>query len=206
MKRGNMKIAVISCAGANFYSIELVLQRLAVDYEFTNDKEVILAADGVILPGVCYAKYAMEQLHHHDLVTTICNYRKPLLGICLGMQLFYEFSAEGDIACLGIFPGVVRHFVASPELIVPHMGWNNLEQCAPSKLLENIDLAQDVYFVHSYYAPVNEVSLASCNYGVRFSAIAQRNNFYAMQFHPEKSGIMGQLLLGNFVNIVRAWS
>jgi glutamine amidotransferase len=197
-----MKIAVVTSGGANFYSIEVALQRLGVDYQLTTDKAVINAADGIIFPGVGFAGYAMNELAKYDLCDTLRNYKKPLLGICLGMQLLYEFSEEGDVACLGILPGKIRKFIANQDLIVPQMGWNNLTKLQSSSLLNQIDLNKDVYFVHSYYAPVNEVTVASADYGVEFAAMAQYNNFYAMQFHPEKSGSIGEQLLKNFIGVI----
>lgn len=194
------KIALIASGGANFYSIEMALQRLNVAYQLTNDAKVILAADAAILPGVGSAKYAMAQLAQHGLIDVLQNYRKPLLGICLGMQLLYEASAEGDVPCLGILPGKIQRF--SSSLPVPHMGWNNLLLERPSSLLTGLDLNQEVYFVHSYYAPVNQVTVASCDYTLKFAAVVEQHNFCAMQFHPEKSGAMGESLLANFVNRV----
>lgn len=197
-----MKLAVITSGGANFYSIEVALQRLGVDYELTTDKNIVNAADGVIFPGVGFAGYAMDLLAKHDLIETIKNYKKPLLGICLGMQLLYEFSEEGNVPCLGVFPGTVKLFDNS-KMIVPHMGWNSMQLANNSDLLKNINLEQDVYFLHSYYAPINDVTVASCDYGHLFTAVAERDNFYAMQFHPEKSGRIGEQLLANFISIVK---
>ncbi|HRG61493.1 MAG TPA: imidazole glycerol phosphate synthase subunit HisH [Burkholderiales bacterium] len=199
-----MKLAVITGGGANFYSIEVALKRMQIEYELTTDKEVISAADGAILPGVGSAAYAMNELSKYDLCDTLRNYKKPLLGICLGMQLLYESSEEGgDVACLGILPGKIRKFIANDDLIVPQMGWNNFSKLQESSLLNEIDLTKDVYFVHSYYAPVNQVTLAACDYGVKFAAMAAQDNFYAMQFHPEKSGSVGEQLLANFIAIVQ---
>ncbi|MBX9597479.1 MAG: imidazole glycerol phosphate synthase subunit HisH [Burkholderiales bacterium] len=199
-----MKLAVITGGGANFYSIEVALQRMGVEYELTTDKNVINAADGAILPGVGSAAYAMNELARHGLCDTLRNYKKPLLGICLGMQLLYESSEEGgDVKCLGILPGKIRKFIATAELIVPQMGWNNFSKLQESALLNEINLAKDVYFVHSYYAPVNQVTVAACDYGVKFAAMAAQDNFYAMQFHPEKSGSIGEQLLANFIAIVQ---
>ena len=202
MTATNIKLAIITSGGANFYSVEAALQRLGINYELSNDKKVIDAADGVILPGVGSASYAMQQLAKDDLIEVIRNYQKPLLGICLGMQLLYGYSAEGNVPCLGILPGVIKKFVAAKELVVPQMGWNNLIQKKNSALLNGVDFKKDVYFVHSYYAPVNKATLASCYYGEEFSAIANEKNFYAMQFHPEKSGLIGAMFLKNFVEIV----
>lgn len=197
-----MKLAVITGGGANFYSVEVALQRLGIDYQLTTDKDVINNVDGVILPGVGSAGFAMAELTKHDLIDTIRNYKKPLLGICLGMQLLYEHSEEGNVDCLGILPGRVKRFDNSNGLVVPQMGWNDLVRYQSSPLLNNIDLARDVYFVHSYYAPVNEGTVASCEYGVIFTAMAQRGNFYGMQFHPEKSGLVGERLIKNFIEVV----
>lgn len=197
-----MKLAIVAGGGANFYSVEVALQRLGIDYTVTTDKEVINAADGIVFPGVGFAKFAMDNLAKHDLITTIRNYKKPFLGFCLGMQLLYEYSEEGDVECLGLFKGTIRKFNAS-DLIVPQMGWNNFTVLKNSPLLNNISSDNDVYFVHSYYAPVNEFTVASCEYGDMFTAIAAHENFYATQFHPEKSGKVGEQILANFIEIVR---
>ena len=196
------KLAVVTSGGANFNSIEIALQRLGVDYQLTIDPAVIASADGVLFPGVGSAEYAMSELRKHGLIEALRNYPKPLLGICLGMQLLYEFSEEGNVECLGILPGKVRKFNNADGLIVPHMGWNNLTPLKESPLFNNVDPSKDVYFVHSFYAPVNPATLASCNYGLEFAAIAQQANFYAMQFHPEKSGSLGEQLLKNFIEVV----
>ncbi len=197
-----MKLAVVTSGGANFNSIEIALQRLGVNYQLTVDPMVIDAADGVLFPGVGSAEYAMHELKKHGLISVLQNYRKPLLGICLGMQLLYESSEEGDVVCLGVLPGKVRKFSTDGGLLVPQMGWNNLIPLKDSALFCDVDPGKDVYFVHSYYAPVNSATLASCEYGVEFAAMAQRDNFYAMQFHPEKSGSLGEQLLKNFIEVV----
>lgn len=197
-----MKLAVITGGGANFYSIEMALQRLSVDYRLTNDKSVIKSADGVIFPGVGNAKFAMQELQRLNLVELIQEYQKPLLGICLGMQLLYEYSEEGNLPCLGILPGKVQQFNSGAGLIVPHMGWNNLDWQKESELTRQIAKDNDVYFVHSFFAPVNEVTVATCDYGGAFTAMAQQDNFYAMQFHPEKSGKIGEQLIKNFIEVI----
>lgn len=196
------KLAVITSGGANFYSIEVALKRLGVTYQLTTDKEVVNNADGVIFPGVGSAGFAMKQLHQHDLINTIRNYQKPLLGICLGMQLLYEHSTEDGVDCLGIMSGKIERFDDSQQLVVPQMGWNNIVKKAESPLLNDFDMTKDVYFVHSYYAPVNAATIASCNYGVDFTAITNYKNFYGMQFHPEKSGVAGAQLIKNFIEVV----
>lgn len=197
-----MKLAIVAGGGANFYSVEVAIQRLGIEYELTTDKAVIEAADGIIFPGVGFAKYAMDNLAQYDLIDTIKNYKKPFLGFCLGMQLLYEYSDEGNVECLGIFKGTIRKFDDS-QLIVPQMGWNNCKLLRQSRLLDNVDLERDVYFVHSYYAPVNEFTVASSEYGDDFTAIAEDENFYATQFHPEKSGAIGEQILANFIKIVQ---
>ncbi len=196
------KLAVITSGGANFYSIEVALKRLGVTYQLTTDKEIVNNADGVIFPGVGSAGFAMKQLHQHDLINTIRNYQKPLLGICLGMQLLYEHSTEDGVDCLGIMSGKIERFDDSQQLVVPQMGWNNIVKKAESPLLNDFDMTKDVYFVHSYYAPVNTATVASCNYGVDFTAITNYKNFYGMQFHPEKSGVAGAQLIKNFIEVV----
>ena len=195
-------IAVIEGGGANFLSVTTALDRLKIDYKFTHDADIINSADGVILPGVGSAKYAMESLNKNGLVDVIRNLKTPLLGICLGMQLLYEYSTEGDVDCLGVIPGKINRFTPGANLIVPHMGWNDLNIEKNSPLINGLGSEDNVYFVHSFYAPINDATIASCEYGVQFSAIAQNNNFYGMQFHPEKSGVLGERLLSNFFGIV----
>lgn len=196
-------IAIITSAGANFYSIEVALQRLGISYTLTNDKNIINNADGAILAGVGAAKYAMSELAKNDLVDTIRNYKKPLLGICLGMQLLFEHSTEGDVACLGILPRSITRLPATTQFMVPHIGWDNLNLIQPEHfLLKNITTEQDVYFVHSFFAPLGGYTVASCSYSQKFSAIVAKDNFHGMQFHPEKSGEIGSLLIKNFIDII----
>lgn len=197
-----MKLAIIEGGGANFLSVTTALERLGVEYTFTHNAEIIKSSDAVLLPGVGSALHAMETLNHYGLVEVIKSLKQPALGICLGMQLLYEFSSEGDIECLGIIPGEIKKFNPSKELIVPHMGWNNLGVQRQHRLIEGITKNDDVYFVHSYYAPINEATIGFCTYGEKFTAIAQYGNFYGMQFHPEKSGVVGAKLLSNFFGIV----
>jgi len=199
-----MKLAIIDTCGANFLSVEMALKRLNVNYTFTHDKDVINQADAVILPGVGAAKFAMENLVHYDLVELIRNYKKPLLGICLGMQLLYEFSDEEDVECLGVIKGHVRKFNTLDSLVVPHMGWHNMNfKQSLDPIITGITETDDVYFVHSYYAPMSGSTVAGVNYGVEFTAICHYNNFYGMQFHPEKSGKIGNILLANFIDVVK---
>lgn len=197
-----MQLAVIDTCGANFLSVEMALKRLNVSYIFTHNKDTITAADAVLLPGVGAASFAMENLHRYDLVKLIREYKKPLLGICLGMQLLYEHSAEGDVDCLGVIPGQVNKFSSDNNLIVPHMGWHNMNFRRDDQILAGITADDDVYFVHSYYVPVSNTTVASAHYGDEFTALSHYNNFYGMQFHPEKSGKVGARLLANFMNMV----
>lgn len=207
MQNSNLpRIAIIDAGGANFLSVVIALEKLGVETLVTHDKDDVLNADAVILPGVGSAGFAMQKLNEYDLVDTIKNLTEPLLGICLGMQLLYEYSEEDDVACLGIIKGKILKF-DNKILTVPHMGWNNLIRCDASKndtpILTNIGNSDNVYFVHSFYAPVGTETIAKCNYGQEFSAVVQYKNFYGMQFHPEKSGAVGERLLESFIDIVK---
>jgi|SRR6185437_5523084 len=204
-----MKLVIIESGGANFLSVSTAFERLGVSYQLSNDPDLIRSADAVILPGVGSAGFSMQKLHKDGLAPVIKNLKQPVLGICLGMQLLYEFSEEDNVDCLGIISGKITKFPNINNLIVPHMGWNNLQTKVDDPILSNIygsklgSAGNDVYFVHSYYAPVTEATIASTEYGVNFTAIAKYNNFYGMQFHPEKSGQIGSQLLENFVKLVR---
>lgn len=196
-----MKLAIIESGGANFLSVTTAFERLGVNYELTHDVDVIKNADGVILPGVGSAGFAMERLNKSGMVPVIKSLTQPVLGICLGMQLLYEFSEEDNVACLGIIEGRVSKFDSTDGLIVPHMGWNNLHLSTDDKIMAGVENS-DVYFVHSYYAPINSATIAYTEYGTSFTAIARHNNFYGMQFHPEKSGSTGAKLLDNFLSSI----
>ena len=213
-----MKVAIIESGGANFLSVVTALEKLGVDCEITHNSEKIKSADAVILPGVGSAGFAMQRLNDYGLYSVISALKQPVLGICLGMQLFYECSAEDNTKCLGIIPGQIQSFGQEDGIKVPHMGWNNLtlktdtnEQNYKSNIainhepiLSGIASSDDVYFVHSYYAPINEATVASCDYGFKFSAVVRTKNFYGMQFHPEKSGAVGVRLLTNFIETANA--
>ncbi|HLX54295.1 MAG TPA: imidazole glycerol phosphate synthase subunit HisH [Aquella sp.] len=195
-----MKLVIIESGGANFLSVSTAFERLGVSYQLSNNPLVIQAADAVILPGVGSAGFSMQKLHQDGLINVIKNLKQPVLGICLGMQLLYEFSEEDNVDCLGIISGKITKFPSANNLIVPHMGWNNLQTIVDDPILSGID-SNDVYFVHSYYAPVTGATIASTEYGINFTAITKHNNFYGMQFHPEKSGQIGSQLLENFVKL-----
>jgi glutamine amidotransferase len=180
-------LAIIDGCGSNISSIQFALQRLGVNSQLTRDRAAIQAADQVILPGVGHAQPAMQALQDYQLVDTIRSLNQPVLGICLGMQLLYERSAEGNVDCLGIIPGCVEKLPS--EAILPHMGWNQINN-------QSSDYA---YFVHSYAAPVNDYTLATCRYSDTFTAIVAKDNFIGMQFHPEKSAEFGEKLLRDFL-------
>ena len=199
-----MNIVIIKYNAGNIESVNNALIRLGVNAEITADPEKIRNADKVIFPGVGEASTTMEYLRRHKLDELIVSLKQPVLGICLGLQLMCSHSEEGDTTCLGIFDEKVKRFVPKPgeEFVtkVPHMGWNaitNLKSNLFSPDLEN----EYVYFVHSFYAGLGEHTAATCNYIVPFSAALQKENYYATQFHPEKSGKIGAAILQNFLKI-----
>jgi len=191
-------IAILKYNAGNVQSVIYALQRLGVEPVLTDDAEVLLNADKVIFPGVGAAGTTMQYLKERKLDEVIRNIKNPLLGICLGMQLLCKHSEENDTDCLGIFDVNVKLFPPSEK--VPHMGWNNLQDCR-GKLFEKIEPSPDVYFVHSYYAERNPFSIADCNYILPFSAAIQKDNFYAVQFHTEKSSKTGEQILKNFLTL-----
>ena len=191
-------IAIIDYNAGNISSVQNALNRLGYDSIITRDKEEILNAEKVILPGVGEASSAMSHLKEYDLDAFIKELRQPFLGICLGMQLMCKSSEEGDTNCLGIFDSDVKLF--PPQEKVPHMGWNDLT-ALKGDLFKNIKPLDDVYFVHSYYAELCNDTSAQCDYIIPFSAALQKDNFYATQFHPEKSADIGEQLLKNFLEL-----
>ena len=191
-------IAIIKYNAGNISSVQNALTRLGYESIITDDESEILNAEKVILPGVGEAKSAMEYLKEKGLDKVIISIKQPILGICLGLQLMCERSEEGSTRCLGIFDAVVKRF--PPKDKVPHIGWNNFINIK-GHLFEGIKSADDMYYVHSYYAEINEQTLASCNYIQSFSAAMQKDNFYATQFHPEKSADVGAQLLKNFLKL-----
>ena len=199
-----MKIVIIKYNAGNIRSVDFALQRLGITSSITSDYEEIRSADKVIFPGVGEASTTMSYLKEHKLDQLIRDLRQPVLGICLGLQLMCTHSEEGDVNCLGIFPEKVKKFVlpvqSSVNFKIPHMGWNSLGDLK-SPLYKNITKGDYFYFVHSYYATVGDDTIATCDYLIPFSASLHRNNFYATQFHPEKSGKIGALILENFINL-----
>lgn len=194
-----MKVAVIKYNAGNIQSVAFALERLEVDYTISDVPEEIACADKVIFPGVGEAGTTMRYLKDKKLDQLIVALQQPVLGICLGMQLLCKHSAENNTPCLGIFDCQVEKFTPSTESKVPHMGWNNLKELKDwhSSELEH----QFVYFVHSYFVPLNRYTTAIANYSIDFSAAMRKNNFYAVQFHPEKSARAGELVLKNFLDV-----
>ncbi|GAB6012625.1 imidazole glycerol phosphate synthase subunit HisH [Viscerimonas tarda] len=195
-----MSIVVIKYNAGNVFSVESAIKRLGGDVLVTDDKELIRQADKVIFPGVGEASSTMDFLRETGFDKLIPQLQQPVLGICLGMQLMCACSEEGDAECLNIFDEVnVKRFIPSRnEDKVPHMGWNTLSD-VKSPLFDPRVEGQHVYFVHSYYVPVNQYTIATTDYIHPFSAALNKGNFYATQFHPEKSGSVGESILQNFL-------
>jgi len=196
-------IGIIKYQAGNLASVSNALDRLGAVYVISDDPAELEKADGIIFPGVGHAAAAMDDLRSRDLDIWLRNTKKPVLGICLGMQLLYESSEEGDCKTLGIIPGRLKKFDAS-KAKVPHMGWNQFQPLKEHYLIKGIDNKQFLYYVHGYYAPTNEYTLASCKYIKDFAAVVAKDNFMGVQFHPEKSGHVGSHLLQNFLDMVNS--
>ena len=193
-------IALIEYGAGNTASVANALNELKVEYKITNLERDICEADKIIFPGVGEASSAIQRLHLTNLFNLIRIIKKPLLGICLGMQLLHEKSEEGNTSCLGIMPGMSVKFNKT-KIKVPHMGWNNVEIEKESKLFDGINSGEYFYFAHSYYLPVTDYTTAKANHDIDFTAAVEKDNFYGVQFHPEKSGLIGMHLLKNFVEL-----
>lgn len=191
-------IAIIKYNAGNIRSVQNALQRLGCESIITDKTAEIVAADKVIFPGVGEASTAMNYLKNKGLDKVLKSLEQPMLGICLGLQLMCQHSEEGNTDCLGIFDTIVKKF--PPKKNVPHMGWNNFTS-TKGKLFDKIDCQENMYYVHSYYAVPNDQTVGVCDYILPFSAAMQKNNFYATQFHPEKSAKVGQQLLQNFLSL-----
>lgn len=194
-------VVIIASGGANIASLQFALERLGANSRVSADPEQIRNASHVILPGVGAAADAMARLRQRNLDTLLPSLNQPVLGICLGMQLLFDASEEGQANCLGIIPGLASRFAAAAGRPVPHMGWNTLSIEKPSALLEGLSPGDYAYFVHSYALSTGAATIASSHYGNPFSACVQQGNFYGAQFHPERSAKVGARLLRNFLEL-----
>jgi glutamine amidotransferase len=192
-------VAIIDSGGANIASLRFALERLGASSTLTVDPDELRAAPRVILPGVGAAADAMRRLDLLRLVDVIRDLRQPVLGICLGMQLLFESSDEGNTRCLGLLPGRVERFPDRDGFPVPHMGWNQLDFASDAPFMTGIARGEYVYFVHSYRAPIGPWTVATSDYGGEFSAAVRQRNFHGAQFHPERSGQVGARLLASFL-------
>ncbi|MBO5663797.1 MAG: imidazole glycerol phosphate synthase subunit HisH [Bacteroidales bacterium] len=196
-----MEVAIIKYNAGNVISVENALRRLGVTPVITDDKALLQAADKVIFPGVGEASTTMAYLREHRLDELIVNLKQPVLGICIGMQLMCRHSEEGNVDCLGIFDTEVKRFQAQQKNDkIPQMGWNTVSQMQ-TPLFEGINPEEYVYYVHSYYAELCRHTIARTEYLLPYSAALHRDNFYAVQFHPEKSSEVGARILNNFLNL-----
>jgi len=193
-----MKVAVIKYNAGNIRSVAFALERLSIDFSITDDHEEIRKADKVIFPGVGEASSTMKYLQDHKLDKVIKELKQPVLGICLGMQLMCSHSEENNTTCLGIFEEQVKLFKPVNKEKVPHMGWNSLT--LTNGWINDSVNGQYVYFVHSYYVPVSTHTTAITDYILPFSSAIKKDNFYAVQFHPEKSSTAGEKVLQSFLN------
>lgn len=194
-----MKVGLIDNGGANIASVRHALRRLGIEAVQVSDADTLQTMDRAILPGVGAAVDAMQRLQAHGLVDAIRAFQRPLLGVCLGLQLLYERSEEGGVTCLGLLPGEVEKLPAGIGVTVPHMGWNQLDIRIRHPLLDGLTAEDWFYFVHGFVAPVDDSTLAACEHGYRFAAVAGRDNIVSAQFHPERSGVSGARVLQNFL-------
>ncbi|CAD0336389.1 imidazole glycerol phosphate synthase subunit HisH [Xanthomonas hortorum] len=194
-------LALIDAGGANLGSVRYALERLGVEARVVRDTEGLQGADRVILPGVGAAPEAMSRLRAQGLIEPLRQLQVPLIGICLGMQLLFEHSEEGDVDCLGLLPGIVRHMTPALGIRVPHMGWNQLVPMRESALLAGLPERASAYFVHGYAAPVTADTVAACDHGGLFTAVVQQGLRCGAQFHPERSAETGARILRNFLEM-----
>jgi glutamine amidotransferase len=193
-------IGIIDYGSGNVKSILNVLEELSADYVLTNKIEELDKCQKILLPGVGEASYAMKKLNEYKLIEYLKNLKIPMLGICLGLQLLTKSSEEGETECLSIINETTIKF-KNDNLIIPHMGWNEINMIKKCKLTEGIENNKDFYFANSYYCPLNNFTVAYSNYGVNFSAIVNRDNYWGIQFHPEKSGKQGIKIMENFIRL-----
>lgn len=196
-----MKVSIVKYNAGNIFSVINSLERLGVEPIWTDDPEIIMSSDRVIFPGQGEARTAMEYLRSHKLDEVIANLKQPVLGICIGQQLLCQHSEEGDTDCIGIFPINVRRFQPERhEQKVPAMGWNALTDLK-TDLYKGLTEKDYVYFVHSYYCEMCDYTIATANYIHPYSASLHKDNFFATQFHPEKSGRVGETIIKNFLEL-----
>lgn len=197
-----MSLAVVDLGCANLASVGFALDRLGARYRVTKDKAAIADAERVILPGVGSASYAAGQIDALDLRETLVNFTRPLFGVCLGMQLLFETSEEGEAQCLGLLPGRIRRLAPPGGEVWPHMGWSRLSIVRrDSRLFAGAENGAYAYFVHGYGAPVCDATAATALYGAPFTAAVEQGNLFGCQFHPERSGAAGARILKNFLDI-----
>ena len=194
-------VVIIHNGGANLASLQYALERLGAEAPVSSDPAEISRAKRIILPGVGSATDAMQRLRSAGIADLMPKLTQPVLGICLGMQLLFEHSEEGETPCLGVLPGTVKLLEAAERRPVPHMGWNQLAFLRDDPLLTGIEQNDYAYFVHSYAAPVSDVTVSKTEYGQPLSAIVRRGNFWGTQFHPERSGRTGARILSNFLKL-----
>lgn len=194
-----MKVAILKYNAGNVFSVDCALRRLGVEPIVTDNVEQLRRADKVVFPGVGEASSAMDYLRSRHLDELIRSLTQPVIGICIGQQLLCRNSEEGNTECIGVFDTSVKRFSEAPGVKVPEMGWNTIKPLVDNPLLKGIDENSYVYYVHSYYVPVCEDTIAMTDYSLPFSAAMNKDNFYATQFHPEKSGGVGELILKNFL-------
>lgn len=196
-----MEAVIIDSGGANLASLQFAFERLGAKTHVTANAAEIRSAPRVVLPGVGSAAEAMSRLRTNGIADLLPSLTQPVLGICLGMQLLFDRSEEGDIDCLGILPETVKRLEPAEGRPVPHMGWNQLSPVRADPILEGIAAEDYVYFVHSFAVPVADVTLASADYGIAISAIVRQGNFWGTQFHPERSAGVGARVLANFLGL-----
>lgn len=195
-------ITIVDSGGANISSIQFAFERLGVEAKLSREACVIQESTHVILPGVGSAESAMRSLNESALVPVIRSLTQPVLGICLGMQILFDYSEEGRVDCLGLIPGKIQKLDSdNDQLIVPHMGWNTLQVLKGSAILKTVPDHSYAYFVHSYAAPIGSYTLALTQYGMKFSSLIQYRNFIGAQFHPERSSDLGLTILKNFLEL-----
>lgn len=200
---GGGEVAIVKYNAGNIQSVLFALERLGVEAKVTDDKDELFSADKVIFPGVGAARSAMDSLKEKGLDKVIQELRQPVLGICVGMQLLFEHSEENDTECLGIIPAKVKLFrppLGDGGIKVPQIGWNNLYNLK-TNLFKDVPEQSFVYYVHSYYAEMNPFCIGTSNYGVDYCGAVQKDNFYGVQFHTEKSAKVGEQILKNFLTL-----